>query len=169
MKSKSKKRPDVVATETFIERFPDAKVRDEDKPEFALQTMSKSILLLAANGSLDLNALARIELAQRGIGHDGKGVSFNQAAQDWLYVEFDITKKLTTKEEAEAFIRGLVDAGLAFHFDDSPSTIISGDTGKRLFNHREAAYMRLRVGELFELLEDPFELLVELTNGGLAE
>lgn len=73
---------------------------------------------------------------------------------------------LKTREEAEEFVRALHAAGLLFHFDDSPETIIDARTDARVFTDAEAARVRLRVAELFALLGDPFALAVALTNEG---
>lgn len=45
-----------------------------------LQTFQIAELVAAASGSVDLNALARRELAQRGLDQSGSWVGFDQAA-----------------------------------------------------------------------------------------
>jgi hypothetical protein len=45
-----------------------------------LQTASVDFLLAAARGRIDLNGMARAELASRGLGPDGKWVGFDAAA-----------------------------------------------------------------------------------------
>lgn len=48
--------------------------------ENVLQTSSTKLLLMAARGEIDLNLLARLELANRGLDADGKWVGFDKAA-----------------------------------------------------------------------------------------
>lgn len=48
-----------------------------------LQVASTRLLVAAALGKIDLNALARTELASRGIGTEGRWVGFNRATKDW--------------------------------------------------------------------------------------
>lgn len=47
------------------------------------QIAHTNLLLAAAHGRIDLNAMAREELAARGIGKDGKWVGFRAAAKVW--------------------------------------------------------------------------------------
>lgn len=58
-----------------------------------------------------------------------------------------LSRKITTLEEAKAFIDGLVAVDAMFHFDDSPETIF-GPTG-RLFTDEEAALVRQRLDEVY--------------------
>lgn len=56
---------------------------DEKNPEMCLQALDTSILIAAARGEIDLNALARKELASRGISpRTGAWVGFAKAAQE---------------------------------------------------------------------------------------
>ena len=48
-----------------------------------LQSAGVEFLLAAATGNIDLNAMARAELAARGLGVDGQWVGFREAARDW--------------------------------------------------------------------------------------
>lgn len=49
--------------------------------ENVLQTASTQLLLMVADGQIDLNLLARLELANRGLDADGKWVGFKKAAE----------------------------------------------------------------------------------------
>lgn len=77
----------------------------------------------------------------------------------------DHTKPLRTWQEAEGYIRALHYAGLGFHFDDPVEDIINGQTGEPLFTPEECPHVQMRVYELRALLDDPFELAVDLING----
>jgi hypothetical protein len=46
-----------------------------------MQLADAKILAAVARGELDLNAVARRELANRGLDHDGKWVGFEKAAR----------------------------------------------------------------------------------------
>jgi len=52
---------------------------DEQNPRYALQVIHADILASAARGELDLNALARRELASRGLDQNGQWVGFREA------------------------------------------------------------------------------------------
>lgn len=56
---------------------------------------------------------------------------------------------ITTITEAKAFIEALEASGAMFHFEDSPETIINGNTGADLFTPKEAKQVRARVAELY--------------------
>jgi len=47
------------------------------------QGIDTDVLLEIATGKVDLGELARIELAQRGLGKDGTWIGFPQARQCW--------------------------------------------------------------------------------------
>lgn len=79
-------RDDINRTQQYLQRFNERDHRDEMNPRFALQGMHKDILIAAARGDIDLNALARIELANRGLGMSGHWVGFKEAGNDWLRV-----------------------------------------------------------------------------------
>jgi hypothetical protein len=58
-----------------------AKLADITYDEAAiLQTCHTNVLLAAAAGKIDLNAMARAELANRGLDTSGKWVGFREAA-----------------------------------------------------------------------------------------
>jgi hypothetical protein len=48
-----------------------------------LQVAHLDLLLAAADGRVDLNALAREALASQGLGRRGKWVGFDAAAKEW--------------------------------------------------------------------------------------
>lgn len=48
-----------------------------------LQIVKTNILIAAATGQLDLAALAKCELANRGFGKDGEWVGFDAARRCW--------------------------------------------------------------------------------------
>lgn len=55
------------------------RTRDEENPDLILQQISEKILIDAAMGRIDLNLLARKELANRGLNKNGKWVGFEKA------------------------------------------------------------------------------------------
>lgn len=61
-------------------------------------------------------------------------------------------RPITTAAQALAFCNLLGAAGLTFHPDDSPETIINVRTGERIFTDYEAGFIRQRVQELHALL-----------------
>jgi len=68
---------------------------------------------------------------------------------------------LQTAEEAEQWVRGMVRAGLAWHWDDDPSDCLRLDERKHEYLVER---LRKRVADIFRLLEDPFQPLVEEHN-----
>ncbi len=71
----------------------------------------------------------------------------------------------TRAEEAVAWIEALVAADMAWHFDDSPETVIHGPTGKNLFETiEECDAARVRVGACFALLDDPHEDMIKAAH-----
>lgn len=61
----------------------------------------------------------------------------------------DFSTPLTTLDAAQAFIRDLHANDMMFHFEDSPETIINGNTGRALFTAAEAAQIRARMVDLY--------------------
>lgn len=57
------------------------KNRNINPDENILSLGNTSFLLLAATGKVDLNELAKAELAARGLGTDGKWVGFGKARE----------------------------------------------------------------------------------------
>lgn len=43
------------------------------------QTIDNELLIRAANGDIDLNALAKFTLTQRGLNFDGRWIGFNES------------------------------------------------------------------------------------------
>ena len=76
-----------------------------------------------------------------------------------------LTKPINSQDDAENFIWALDDAGLLFHFDDSPEEIVYFNDGvqHRTFTDEEVPHVKARVEELFMHLEDPFAIVLELT------
>ena len=61
----------------------DRNVSDSQNPVFIFSMTSTDLLLAAAAGLIDLNQLAREQLADRGLNADGKWVGFDRAAEIW--------------------------------------------------------------------------------------
>ena len=72
------------------------------------------------------------------------------------------TKKITNREEAESFYRGLSELGKMFHPEDSPETIINIGSGKQIFAAAESKAVRERVCETYQFLnDDPCAFIVD--------
>ncbi|MCO5763241.1 MAG: hypothetical protein NHG36_17325 [Chromatiaceae bacterium] len=56
---------------------------DELNPKFIFSLINKKLLLDAAAGRIDLNALVRRELANRGIDENGSWIGFDRAEKLW--------------------------------------------------------------------------------------
>lgn len=63
-----------------------------------------------------------------------------------------ITKPISTKDEAVAFITELVATGCMHHPDDPAATVINGATGELLFTPEEAVIADEQMHRCFELL-----------------
>ena len=63
----------------------------------------------------------------------------------------NFTAPITTIDEAKAFIESLHADGMMFHFEDSPSEIISGTTGAELFTPEQCEQVSARVAELYSM------------------
>ncbi len=61
----------------------DPEIRDEQNPVFIFQMTATDILLAIAGGLLDPVALAKKELASRGLDANGKWAGFRKAEQVW--------------------------------------------------------------------------------------
>lgn len=68
---------------------------------------------------------------------------------------------LKTIADAEGFIFQLVQLGMAFHPEDNAFDIIKSKDGGRLFTDEQAELINERRFELFELLDDPSETMLE--------
>jgi hypothetical protein len=71
----------------------------------------------------------------------------------------DFTKPLTSVTACKDFLTRLHKAGKMFHLDDDPSEFVDD-----LFTNEECGHLNLRVDEIFEQMEDPFDLCVKLIN-----
>lgn len=61
----------------------DPNISDSQNPVFIFSMTNTDLLLAAAAGLLDPVALAKKELANRGLGADGKWIGFDNAARIW--------------------------------------------------------------------------------------
>ena len=59
----------------------DDELSDELNPQYIFATIHTELLVQALNGEIDLDKLARQEMANRGLGKDGKQVGFDAAAK----------------------------------------------------------------------------------------
>lgn len=59
----------------------DVDLPDELNPQFMFATTHTELLVQALNGEIDLEMLARQEMANRGLGKDGEWVGFDAAAK----------------------------------------------------------------------------------------
>lgn len=72
---------------------------------------------------------------------------------------------IRTRDQAEAWIRGLNDWGFLYHFDDPVEEVIDGRTGQPLFTDTDRPLVQARVDDLFKLPGfDPFEYALALPN-----
>lgn len=80
-----------------------------------------------------------------------------------------LARVIQTQEQAEQWIRDLVELNLAFHFEDRPETIVSNIAGERTFTDDEAVLVRARVDELYEHDYEagcPIGFLLDVTTPG---
>ena len=59
----------------------DVELSDELNPQYMFALTYTELLVKALNGEIDLEMLARQEMANRGLDKDGKWVGFNAAAK----------------------------------------------------------------------------------------
>jgi hypothetical protein len=76
----------------------------------------------------------------------------------------DLTKELTTEKEACNFLKALEHEGRLIHPDDDPSTIVRTFDGTRVFTDEECIHMRQRMEEVFNLIDDPYEECMSISN-----
>jgi hypothetical protein len=76
----------------------------------------------------------------------------------------DLDKELTTQEEASSFLSALENEGRMFHLDDDPETIVRTFDGSRVFTDQECIPLRKRVEEIFNLLDDPYQECMDISN-----
>lgn len=63
----------------------------------------------------------------------------------------NFTTPLLTIDAAKAWIEAMDAAGMMFHFEDSPDSILKGGTDSPLFSEEESEDVAERVAELYEL------------------
>ncbi len=66
----------------------------------------------------------------------------------------DFSKSLDTQQQCVDFIWGLQFSGRAFHLDDDPTDI-------GIFTKEEAEQLVVRQGEIFIVLEDPYDIAID--------
>lgn len=76
-------------------------------------------------------------------------------------IVFDLTTPIESAADAVCFIVDLDRAGLLFHFDDDPASIVNS-AGGRIFTDEQCPLVSVRVAELFEHLADPFAVALQL-------
>jgi hypothetical protein len=76
----------------------------------------------------------------------------------------DLDKELTTPEEASSFLSALENEGRMFHLDDDPEKIVRTFDGSRVFTDQECIPLRKRVEEIFNLLDDPYQECMDISN-----
>ena len=75
----------------------------------------------------------------------------------------DYKTTLLNKDMCEKFITSLYTNNKLFHFDDDPSEQ-TDKNGNTLFTVEECELLNKRIDEIFEILDDPYELAVQLIN-----
>jgi len=63
----------------------------------------------------------------------------------------NLREPIKNRFEGMLWVQRLCRAGLMFHFEDSPESIVTGIGGARLFTDPEAAIVRDRIAELYAL------------------
>lgn len=58
-------------------------IDDDRNPDFIFQLTHTDLLVQALRGEIDLLALARKEMIDRGMGRNGEWVGFQKAAEIW--------------------------------------------------------------------------------------
>lgn len=71
------------------------------------------------------------------------------------------SKTLTTAQEAKAYLKELYDNDLLFHLDDDPADMVRVSDGEPTFTIEECEMVSQRISEVFSLLKDPFEYIVD--------
>jgi hypothetical protein len=69
---------------------------------------------------------------------------------------------LTSLADCEGFFFCLEQDGLLFHPEDDPASVIN-EQG-RIFNDSEANAIRQRISEAYELMDDPCEFILTMTE-----
>lgn len=87
----------------------------------------------------------------------------NDVGADWpdeSFVPAYLSTPIEDEDDAISFIQALHAADKSYHFDDNPATIVRITTGEPLFEDWELPLIRVRVGECFDHLDDPFVWLM---------
>lgn len=71
---------------------------------------------------------------------------------------------VTSLQQAHKFFDSLFEAGLLFHPDDSPESVVDG-FGLRLFSDMEVDVLEQRIAEISQFDADPAEYCLGLING----
>jgi hypothetical protein len=79
-------------------------------------------------------------------------------------MESYMTTPITSIEEAKKFICELYFDGNMFVFDDPASCFVSNSTGEPAFTAEECKHLDARVDEVFQYMEDPFQLCLALVS-----
>ena len=75
----------------------------------------------------------------------------------------DYKTTLLNKDMCEKFITSLHNHNKLFHFDDDPLLQLDAN-GFPLFIPKECEHLDKRIEEIFNILDDPYELAVELIS-----
>lgn len=65
--------------------------------------------------------------------------------------------------DAEGFFFCLYQDGLLFHPEDDPSIVVN-QSGHLLFTDPEALILRQRIDEVYEVMDDPCEFILSMTE-----
>ena len=76
----------------------------------------------------------------------------------------DYQSTLISEDMCKRFITTLYNHGKLFHFDDDPLVQLDAN-GWPLFTPKECKHLDERIEEIFNILDDPHELAVELISG----
>lgn len=71
---------------------------------------------------------------------------------------------IKSEADAEGFFFCLHQNGLLFHPEDDPSIVINGRTGAMLFTDQEVPLIRQRINEVYEVMDDPCDFILKMTE-----
>jgi hypothetical protein len=74
------------------------------------------------------------------------------------------TTPIRTEADAEGFFYQLHQLGRLFHPEDNPAEVVNGASGGWLFTNEQAQHLRARLDEVYEVMNDPCEYCLTLTN-----
>jgi hypothetical protein len=69
---------------------------------------------------------------------------------------------ITKTQDAESFFFCLYQDNLLFHPDDDPANVVNPDG--RIFDDLEAHVIRQRIDEVYEVMDDPCEYILTMTE-----